>query len=54
LIAGCVLGLLTTSAQAGASAPELFNQANAAQRADQFGSAILGYETARLLSPNDA
>jgi len=54
LIAACVLGLLTTSAQAGVSAPELFNQANAAQRADRLGPAILGYERARLLSPNES
>jgi len=52
LIAACVLGLLTTNAQAGISAPELFNQANTAQRADRLGPAILGYERARLLSPN--
>jgi hypothetical protein len=54
LIAACVLGLLTTSAQAGVSAPELFNQANAAQRANRLGPAILGYERARLLSPNES
>ena len=54
LVAACVLGLLTTSAQAGVSAPELFNQANAAQRADKLGPAILGYERARLLSPNES
>src|SRR5262245_41620246 len=42
VIAACVLGLLTTtSGQASVSAPELFNQANAAQRADRFGPAIL-------------
>ena len=52
-IAACVLGLLTTSAQAGISAPELFNQANAAQRAGRLGPAILGYERARLLSPGE-
>jgi hypothetical protein len=54
LIAACVLGLLTTSAQAGISAPELFNQANAAQRADRLGPAILGYERARLLLPSES
>ena len=54
LIAACVLGLLTTNAEAGISAPELFNQANAAQRADRLGPAILGYERARLLSPNES
>src|SRR5262249_33861096 len=46
-------GLLATKAQAGVSAPELFNQANAAQRADRLGPAILGYERARLLSPGE-
>ena len=54
LMAACVLGLLTTSAQAGVSAPELFNQANAAQRADRLGPAILGYERSRLLSPSES
>src|SRR5215467_6034774 len=54
LIAAVVLGLLATSAQAGVSAPELFNQANAAQRADRLGPAILGYERARLLSPGES
>jgi hypothetical protein len=54
LMAACVLGLLTTSAQASVSAPELFNPANAAQRADRLGPAILGYERARLLSPNES
>jgi hypothetical protein len=55
VIAACVLGLLTaTSGQAAVSAPELFNQANAAQRADRLGPAILGYERARLLSPGES
>lgn len=53
LIAACLLGLFAPSAQAGISAPELFNQANAAQRAGRPGPAILGYERARLLSPNE-
>jgi hypothetical protein len=53
-IAACVLGLLATSAQAGVSAPELFNQANAAQRAGRLGPAILSYERARLLSPGES
>jgi hypothetical protein len=53
-IAACVLGLFATSAQAGISAPELFNQANAAQRAGRLGPAILGYERARLLSPSES
>ena len=54
LIAACVLGLLATSAQADVSAPELFNHANTAQRADRLGPAILGYERARLLSPDES
>jgi hypothetical protein len=54
LIAAFVLGLFTTSAHAGTSAPELFNQANAAQRADRLGPAILNYERARLLSPSES
>jgi len=53
-VAACVLGLLATSAQAGVSAPELFNHANAAQRAGRLGPAILGYERARLLSPGES
>lgn len=44
----------TASAQSRYSAPELFNQANAAQRAGRFGPAILGYERANLLSPNNS
>jgi hypothetical protein len=54
LIAACALGLLATKAQASVSAPELFNQANAAERANRFGPAILGYERARMLSPNES
>ena len=54
VITACVLGFLATSAQAGVSAPELFNQANAAQRAGRLGPAILGYERARLLSPAES
>jgi len=53
-IAACVLGLLATSAEASVSAPELFNQANAAQRAGRLGLAILGYERVRLLSPSES
>ena len=41
-------------AQQGYSAPVLFNLANAQQRAGQLGPAILNYERARLLDPNDA
>src|SRR5262249_45945040 len=54
LIGACAFGLLATNAQAGVSAPELFNQANAAQRADRLGPALLGYERARLLSPGES
>ena len=54
LIGACAFGLLATNAQASVSAPELFNQANAAQRADRLGPAILGYERARLLSPSES
>jgi hypothetical protein len=54
LIGACAFGLLATNAQASVSALELFNQANAAQRADRLGPAILGYERARLLSPNES
>lgn len=35
------------------SAPALFNEANAAQRAGRLGPAILDYERARLLAPRD-
>ncbi len=35
------------------SAPALFNEANAAQRAGRLGPAILDYERAHLLAPHD-
>lgn len=62
LIAACALGLLTgatttaraTDGPARTSAPALFNEANANQRAGRFGPAILGYERAHLLAPRDA
>ena len=38
----------------GFTAPELFNQANAFARDGKNGQAILTYERARLLAPNDA
>jgi hypothetical protein len=41
-------------ATSGYSAVALFNQANAYARAGKPGLAILGYERARLLAPNDA
>jgi hypothetical protein len=53
LLTACAFGLFATSAQASVSAPELFNQANAAQRANRLGLAILGYERAHLLSPGE-
>ena len=61
LIAFCAAGLLVagrTNVSAAevhlsVSAPALFNQANAEQRAGRLGSAILGYERARLLAPRD-
>ena len=59
LIAACAAGLIagTTNAQAAdapaVSAPALFNEANAAQRAGNFGAAILSYERARVLAPRD-
>lgn len=40
-------------AQQGYSAPALFNLANAQQREGQLGRAILNYERAALLAPND-
>lgn len=62
MIAACTIGLLaagTTNVQAvnvssGVSVAALFNEANAAQRADRPGAAILGYERARLLAPHDS
>jgi uncharacterized protein YgiM (DUF1202 family) len=56
IMTACAVALLATTAnaQSGFSAPALFNQANAAQREGRLGSAILGYERARLLSPNES
>ena len=55
MITACAVALLATTANAQSrfSAPALFNQANSAQREDRLGPAILGYERARFLSPND-
>lgn len=60
LIAACASGLvyaITTplhAAEAPAvSAPALFNEGNAAQRAGRLGPAILDYERARILAPGD-
>jgi len=60
LIGACAAGILggTASVQAAdvpaASAPALFNEANAEQRAGNLGPAILGYERAKFLAPGDA
>lgn len=56
IMTACAVALLATTAnaQSGFSAPALFNQANAAQREGRLGSAILAYERARLLSPNES
>jgi len=59
LIASCVCGLLATDTTnaaglpSGVSAPGLFNEANAEQRAGRLGPAILDYERASLLAPRD-
>jgi hypothetical protein len=55
MMTACAVALLATTAnaQSSLSAPALFNQANTAEREDRLGPAILGYERARLLSPND-
>jgi hypothetical protein len=52
----CAAALLATTANAQSkfSAPVLFNQANVEQREGRLGPAILGYERARLLVPNDS
>jgi hypothetical protein len=56
MMTACAVALLATTAnaQSSFSAPALFNQANAAQREGRLGFAILGYERARLLSPNES
>jgi len=45
---------LNTTATSGYSAAALFNQGNAAARQGKTGPAILNYERALLLTPNDA
>jgi hypothetical protein len=54
-IGGLVVADVATAAEArpAVSAPMLFNEANAAQRAGRLGPAILDYERARLLAPRD-
>lgn len=46
-------GGVKAAAESAVSAPALFNEANAAQRAGHSGPAILGYERARFLAPRD-
>jgi uncharacterized protein YgiM (DUF1202 family) len=55
MITACAVALFATTAnaQSSFSAPALFNHANAAQREERFGPAILGYEQARLLWPSE-
>jgi hypothetical protein len=59
LVAACSAGLfwgtpsVRGSEDPAVSMPELFNQANAAQRAGRLGPAILGYERALQLAPRD-
>src|ERR1700682_4007582 len=56
LIALALLGAAGHAAQApaGYSAPALYNLANAYARAGKPGLAVLNYERARLLEPNDS
>ena len=57
LLAALALFALTSHAaqsQAGYSAAELYNSANSYARAGKPGLAVLNYERARLLEPNDA
>src|SRR4030081_3271382 len=56
LIALALLGSASHAeqAQAGYSAPALYNLANAYARAGKPGLAVLNYERARLLEPNDS
>jgi hypothetical protein len=60
LLAAAGLGAVLATATAGevsagsaVSAPALFNEANAAQRAGRLGPAILDYERAQWLAPGD-
>jgi hypothetical protein len=48
-----VMSPLYAAPVSGVSAPTLYNEANAALRAERMGPAILGYERARLLAPDD-
>src|SRR5882762_10338729 len=55
LIALALFGAASHAAQApsGYSAPALYNRANAYARAGKPGLAVLNYERAKLLEPND-
>jgi hypothetical protein len=59
LLAACVSGVAAFGvtkpalAASAVSAPALFNEGNAAQRAGRLGPAILEYERARQLAPHD-
>ncbi len=48
-----VAGAMPLQAASSVSAPALFNEGNAAQRAGRLGPAILDYERARILAPGD-
>lgn len=52
-LAALTLATLPATAAESDSAPALFNQANAEQRAGQLGPAILHYERAEWLAPRD-
>jgi hypothetical protein len=57
LVTACALSLIAmcaTDVQAGVSTPSHLNEANAGQRAEGVGPAILGYERARFLAPRDS
>jgi hypothetical protein len=59
-LAGGILAVCLVTAQAAAAATDgysaatLFNQANASARAGKTGLAVLNYERAQLLAPNDS
>jgi hypothetical protein len=53
LIAFAMVGSASHAATAGYSAPALYNLANAYARAGKPGLAVLNYERAKLLAPND-
>jgi len=54
VLSGCLALMLSSGAMAGSySAPALYNAANAYARSGKPGLAVLNYERARLLAPND-